>query len=217
MAAFGIVLFTAGCQAWTQRQPAPAPRVEATPVLVTTPVPAAPAAAEAPTPTATETPTSVPTRRPSPTFTPTPLPLPAADDIAGIRWALLKLHNQVRTGYGLPTYTISPALEQVAQKQAEHLAGMPLDALTTLGDAAHLGPDGTPAATRMQATGYPLGASAENWGLFARWQDAFVSWLNDEQQRQAIISPEYREVGIGIARHAASGNYVFVVDFAAPR
>ncbi|MCS6846701.1 MAG: CAP domain-containing protein [Anaerolineae bacterium] len=206
-----IALSSAGCQAWIPRQPAPAPGPAPTPTL------APPTLAPTPTPTATATPTPTPTPRPLPTATPTRPPVPAADDTPGVRQALLRLHNQVRRGYDLPLYAISPALEQAAQKQAEYLAGLPLDTLNALGDAAHLGPDGSPPDVRMRAAGYSLAASAENWGLFARWQDAFVSWLNDERRRQAIISPEYREIGIGIARHSASGNYVFVVDYAAPR
>lgn len=211
VAATGIALFIAGCQAWLPRQPAPAPALEPTPTL------APPTAAPTLTPTATATPTPTPTPRPLPTATPTRPPVPSPDDTAGVRGALLRLHNQVRRGYDLPLYAISPALEQAAQKQAEYLAGLPLNTLNALGDAARLGPDGSLPDARMRAAGYSLAASAENWGLFARWQDAFVSWLNDERQRQAILSPEYREIGIGIARHAASGNYVFVVDYAAPR
>lgn len=123
----------------------------------------------------------------------------------------------MRRGYNLPLYVIAPALEQTAQRQAEYLAKLPLETLNALGDAARLGPDGSAPAERMRAVGYSLVAGAENWRLFARWQDAFVSWLNDEQQREAILSPEYREIGVGIARHAASGYYVFVIDYAAPR
>ncbi len=211
-ALIGMALFIAGCQAWMPRQPAPAPTSPAP-----TPTPAPPTVAPTLTPTATTTPTPTPTPRPLPTATPTRLPVPAADDTTGVRQALLRLHNQVRRGYDLPLYTIASALERAAQKQAEYLAGLPLDTLNALGDAARFGPDGSAPAERIHAAGYSFTASAETWGLFARWQDAFVSWLNDEQQRQAILAPEYREIGIGIARHTASGNYVFVVDYAAPR
>ncbi|MCS7054902.1 MAG: CAP domain-containing protein [Thermoflexales bacterium] len=211
----GISFALFGCQAWLPRQPAPAPAPEATPTAAPPTVAPSPTATAAPT--ATPTPTPAPTPTPQPTPSPTQPPVPAADDAVGTRQALLQLHNQVRRGYDLPFFTLSPALEQVAQKHAEYLAGLPLNTLIALGNAAQLGPDGLPPEARMRASGYSLVAGAENWGLFASWQDAFVGWLNDERQRQAILSPIYREIGIGIARHAPSGNYVFVIDYAAPR
>lgn len=222
--AAGLALFIAGCQAWLPRLPAPGPVPAATPTVTLAPPTATPMPIPTPPPTLTPVPPNPePAPRPRlplsplPTATPTRRLAPAADDVVGVREALLRLHNQVRLGYDLPPYTISPALEQAAQRQAEYLAGLPSSTLNALGDAARLGPDGSTPEARMRAAGYALVSGAEVWGLFAGWQDAFVGWLNDELQRQPILAPQYREIGIGIARHAPTGNYVFVVDYAAPR
>ncbi len=126
---------------------------------------------------------------------------------------LVKLHNQVRATLGLDDYTVSPLLQQAAQRHADWLAAKPLSELASLGDAGHTGEGGTKIAERVSRAGYRAKSSSENWHFDADGQAAFVFWSTNPGQSPNVFSATFNEIGIGVAKHS-SVSFVFVAVYA---
>lgn len=131
------------------------------------------------------------------------------------RQDMLELHNRVRREMGLAEFSLSPVLNDTAQAQANYLASVPLNELLKMGMRAHDGPDGAKPYDRVTRAGYATRFVAENWAFFPDAASAFDWWMKDQWHKPQIVSPNYTDIGAGIAPHPA-GNTVFVVDFAKP-
>lgn len=121
--------------------------------------------------------------------------------------SILTRVNAVRAAHGLGQLKVSSELESAAVDHSQ--------SMLTYGFFRHESRDGTPFETRLRRF-YPLAG-------FARWQvgenlvyssaqlsgaGAVRAWLRSTPHRQDMLSPEWREVGIG-ALHADSAGGAF--------
>ena len=199
-------------------------RITATPKTTRPPAPNPPTLT--PLPTVVATPVVPPTAAATPISTEPPMPTPnapiviattAADPNANsdARTEMLNLHNQVRNSLGLKAYVASPALHQAAQLQADFLATQAREILFGLGPRGHIGADGSTPVQRVAATAY-IGNAEESWAFDNTVKGAFDWWLGDQFHRPQIVSPNYTEIGIGLAPHP-SGGIIFVAVYAMPK
>jgi uncharacterized protein YkwD len=133
-----------------------------------------------------------------------------------VTWQVLI--NQARLDEGLAPYGFSSLLTASAQRHADdvftHGFADPND--------PHVGSDGSTARQRIAEAGYAAwtwssGESivGENvWSGFGSVQDALTYFLSDPPHRQNVLSPAYREIGIGVATDMAGRTY-YVLDFGA--
>ncbi len=128
-------------------------------------------------------------------------------------YALVEMVNAFRVKNGKIPYEISPILMSTAQGQAEYMA--------SIGQITHLGPGGVTTTNRLIAAGFPLagdlslgGIRSENTfgGTNMTIEDAFSYWQGDDIHLNTMTSPNYTQIGAGIA---VSGEDVyFVIDCA---
>ncbi|MEP7291259.1 MAG: CAP domain-containing protein [Chloroflexota bacterium] len=125
------------------------------------------------------------------------LPAQAQDDLLG-------QINGLRAQRGLPGYSINGALTAAAQQQAQWIVDNQ--------NVSHTHPDGSGPRTRALAAGYPSIQISENiyGGTNASAGDAWTFWINSGIHYASLISPNYQEIGIGIARGSQFSAYVLV-------
>lgn len=129
--------------------------------------------------------------------------LPAlAQDGAG---DLLGRINALRASLGRGGYSINAALAAAAQSQAQWIV--------ETGSVSHTRPDGSGVRTRAANAGYPSQQVTENiyGGSNATVNDAWTFWVNSGVHYNSLVSPNYNEIGIGVAR--GSWGTAFVVVF----
>jgi uncharacterized protein YkwD len=132
-----------------------------------------------------------------------PLPAMAAApaDAPALANRVVELTNIERQKAGLPPLTVNVQLSQAAQRYSDvlatdacfaHTCG-PLPEMTQRD--AQVGYDGWTAIGENIAAGYPT-------------PEAVVAgWMNSEGHRANILSPNYREIGIGLASGGKYGSY----------
>jgi uncharacterized protein YkwD/LysM repeat protein len=128
-------------------------------------------------------------------------------------YTLIAEVNTLREATGKFQYEISPILMQTAQAQADYLA--------SIKSITHLGPGGITTTNRLLGAGYPLagdlslgGIRSENivGGPEMTVADAISYWKGDDTHYNTMTSPNYTQIGAGIA---TSGEDVyFVIDCA---
>jgi uncharacterized protein YkwD len=160
--------------------------------------------------------TSTPAGTPTTTSAATPTALPAPDP-AIIEYLLTNI-NAARAANGLPPYVLNDLLTMAAQlhsqdvaEQASRLHGQGEGYHTVV---SHTGSDGSSAAERVAATGYPAARVSED--IYAGRggpQVALSWWLADPDHRSSILHPIYREIGIGAAP-GPEELVVYTLDFA---
>jgi hypothetical protein len=129
-----------------------------------------------------------------------------------VTWQLLL--NQARLDEGLAPYGFSTLLAAAAQRHADDLATHQI--------SSHTGSDGSTAQQRIAEAGYAawtwnggdLIAGENFWTGYGAVEDGMAFFLEDAPHRDNILSPTYREVGIGFATDADGRNY-YVLDFGA--
>jgi uncharacterized protein YkwD len=130
----------------------------------------------------------------------------------------LELVNETRLDEGLNPYSRSRLLSAAAQRHADDIAENGLaDA-----DNVYQGSDGTDAEERIQEAGYAAWTEdgdqmvvAENvWSGRGTPEDAFLSFMEDQNSREDLLSDTYREIGIGAATDT-EGTSVYVLDVGA--
>jgi uncharacterized protein YkwD len=118
--------------------------------------------------------------------------------------------NQVRAEHGLTQLTPAPELNGAAQAHAEDCARR--------GWGSHVGSDGAVLQTRLARVGYTGRYSGENWVQARGAERAFDWWYGEippnDPHRRNILSPNYTQIGIGIAR--MTNGYIFITDFGRP-
>ncbi len=143
-----------------------------------------------------------------------PVSLPASAQASDpvVVWQLLL--NEARLDEGLAPYGFSTLLAAAAQRHADDLAANQI--------SSHTGSDGSTAQQRIAEAGYAawtwnggdLIAGENFWTGYGSVEDAMAFFLEDAPHRDNILSPTYREVGIGVATDADGRNY-YVLDFGA--
>jgi hypothetical protein len=128
------------------------------------------------------------------------VPVFAQDEASG----LLGLVNSLRTTRGLPAYTLNGTLSAAAQSQAQWMV--------ETGNISHSRPDGSTPRSRAQAAGYASTFVSENiyGGSNASVDAAWNFWINSSIHFAGLTSPNYQEIGIGVAHGAWGSTYVLV-------
>ncbi len=122
---------------------------------------------------------------------------------------IANLINSARTQAGLSTLSINAQLAAAAQGHSIDMA--------CHGLLSHTGSDGSSILQRLEAAGYTPTNYIEIIFGGGYPQDAFNWWMNDPTHRDAILSPNVLEMGVGYAYVAdtAAGSY-YTVDFGSP-
>ena len=164
-----------------------------------------------PPPTATAAPATVSSGSTGPGLTTVSCGYKANADFVSQTLTLL---NAARAANNLPALTANDKLNTAAQNHSEDMACNNF--------LSHTGWNGSTVASRVVAAGYTASSSNEN--IFAEPpqyggtpQSAVDWWMSDPTHRDAILSTQSTEIGIGYASYTRSdlGGY-FTVDFAAP-
>ncbi len=124
-----------------------------------------------------------------------------------------ELHNQTRASNGLATLCVHRALTQAAQYHSQEMIDK--------GYFDHNSYDGESFSARLERFGYD---SYEEVGENIAWGSGtnafpagiFQFWMNSSEHQENILSPNYREVGIGTATgecEGYSGCTMYTVDF----
>jgi uncharacterized protein YkwD len=123
--------------------------------------------------------------------------------------------NSLRIAYGLPPLSVNSILTYVAQSQADYL-------LTTDGASGHGRANGMSLTEQLLSLGYPLGGDlslggyrSENFvfGPGMDVQGAIQSWLGDDAHTNTMLSPNYFDIGGGVAI-GKDGMVYYVIDTA---
>ncbi len=134
------------------------------------------------------------------------------EDLAAQFYALV---NQARLDEGLAPYNIFTLLTDSAQRHAGDLA-----AYGFTSDDVHVGSDGSTAKKRITVAGYAAWTRDDGELVVGEnvWtgaiEDGLAYFLENPPQRENILSPVYREIGIGVAADANGQNY-YVLNFGA--
>jgi LysM repeat protein len=128
---------------------------------------------------------------------------------AGDPYALIDAVNNLRISNGLPPYEINNTLMSIAQSHSNYQA--------SIGQITHLGPGGSRPKDRAAAAGYGGGATffiSENiaGGTDLSVDGAIAMWLGDDPHIQTMLSPNYHEIGAGVAE--ADGFVYYTIDAA---
>jgi uncharacterized protein YkwD len=123
--------------------------------------------------------------------------------------------NNLRIAYGLPPLSVNSILMYVAQSQADYL-------LTTEGASGHGRANGMSLTEQLLSLGYPLGGDlslggyrSENY-VFGQGMDvqtAIHIWLGDDPHTNTMLSPNYFDIGGGVAI-GNDGTVYYVIDTA---
>ncbi len=117
----------------------------------------------------------------------------AADSCPATRGeAVLALVNLRRASAGLEPLEVDLRLMAAAQAHAEDLVAMP-------GVPAHEGSDGSAPADRADHAGYPWVRIGENVASGTPTASTVVAlWMNSRGHRHNILTPEFRDAGVGV-------------------
>jgi uncharacterized protein YkwD len=117
------------------------------------------------------------------------------------RAALLCAINRARVAHGLPAWAINPSLRRAAGRHAADMVRRHY--------FAHVRAGGLDVLSRLRAAGWSGTAYGEAlaWGCGtrARPRATVRSWLASPMHRAILLSPLYREAGVGVADRAPGG------------
>ena len=119
--------------------------------------------------------------------------------------------NANRAAQGLGKLVLSAKLDRAAQ-------GLTCDNANSH-SFSHVSANGATLGDRVRAVGYRFTLVAENTGRgFAEAASAVTFWMNSPDHRHNILTPGFRDIGVGIAVSAAPENRLrWVTDFGTPR
>ncbi|MBA3867889.1 MAG: LysM peptidoglycan-binding domain-containing protein [Anaerolineae bacterium] len=118
---------------------------------------------------------------------------------------LVQRMNALRSGKGLPAYTVNSSLTAAAQSQAQWL----VDNGCAI---AHTHPDGSNPASRARAAGYITEWVGENiyCGGMAKADNAWTFFMNSPIHYAGLVNTRYKEVGTAVGHGAAGTSFVIV-------
>ena len=116
------------------------------------------------------------------------------------------LTNENRQSQNLPTLTVNPLLNEVAQLKANDMAQK--------GYFAHVSPEGKAPWYWFKQVGYDYEYAGENLAVdFTDSQDVDQAWMNSPTHKANILKGAYTEMGTGIATGTYQGSVtVFVAQ-----
>lgn len=121
--------------------------------------------------------------------------------------AIVSETNDFRLANNLSPLSTSPLLSQAAKMKADDMAAK--------GYFSHIGPLGEEPWTWITKAGYDYSYAGENLAVnFFDAQDLVQAWENSPEHRGNLLNPEFREIGIGVARGQYDGHdTIYVVQF----
>lgn len=119
---------------------------------------------------------------------------------------IVVLTNTTRREIKASQLTEDPILDKAAQQKADDMV-----ANSYFG---HESPSGKTAMDLILAQGYPAKIAAENLAVrYTEAESVQNSWLLSPTHRENIINPEYKDIGVGVAKGPYKGsNAIFVVQ-----
>lgn len=136
-------------------------------------------------------------------------PQPFSADPAGAN--LIEAVNALRESNGLDPYQEDPILTGIAQRHADYVA--------STGVSTHIDADGKHPYQRALDAGYQVAGNLSTGGYFAEaiysgravpFEDVAAAWQSNSSDANAILFPDYQDVGVGIA--AADGVTYYVLN-----
>jgi uncharacterized protein YkwD len=147
----------------------------------------------------------LPNASPVPALQPTALP--PTPEAGSAELDLFNRTNALRAQSGLPPYRMANRLNAAAQRQSQDMA--------STGQVSHIGSDGATVKQRVLDTGYGDWPVGENvFGGVATVDDAWQFWSSDPDHRNGLLSQQFRDVGIHVAK-GKSGMFYYTMDFGA--
>jgi uncharacterized protein YkwD len=135
------------------------------------------------------------------------------NDMEAVSREMLDQVNAARKREGLKPLRLNPTLAKSAQRHAEDMLKR--------GYFDHRSPAGTTVRERSRAAGYQWAAIGENIAFGQTSVDEVVeTWLESPGHRKNILSPNFSELGVGLALgRGPDGKYqvLWVQNFGAPR
>jgi LysM repeat protein/uncharacterized protein YkwD len=119
---------------------------------------------------------------------------------------MVRLTNHARAQRGLYPYLLNPVLSQVAQSHVNDMIAS--------GRLGHVGSDGSRAPARVRRAGFVASIVSENWVYSRTMQKAFSWWMADRPHFENLMSPRFKEIGVGMASHPSGWGQVWVMVFA---
>jgi uncharacterized protein YkwD len=131
-----------------------------------------------------------------------------------LRSAVVCLINHVRRRWHLPSLHEQRQLNLAAQRLSDQMVADDFFSHVSLGGALPW--------TRVSQAGFPWAAVGEDLATgFATPLRTVRAWLGSPDHCQILLSPAYRDVGIGVDRHAVrgfgTGSGTWTADFALAR
>jgi uncharacterized protein YkwD len=127
--------------------------------------------------------------------------LPAGMTARRARAVMLCVVNRARAAHGLPAFRPIRSLRVAAGRHAADMVRRHY--------FAHVRPGGPDLLARLRSAGWSGVAYGEAiaWGCGSRStaRATLHGWLNSPLHRAILLSPLYRQVGLGVARRAPSG------------
>ena len=121
----------------------------------------------------------------------------SAQDAGATAAEVIQAVNQLRIQNGLLPLNAHPALMQVAEWEANAIAG---------GAPGHTRPNGLTLGQWLISLGYPLagdlsmdGFRSENWVAARSAQEAIQIWLTDGPHTNTMLSPDRSDIGAAVA------------------
>jgi uncharacterized protein YkwD len=117
-------------------------------------------------------------------------------------WATFCLLNRARAMRGLPALRGNGRLGRAAGAHARDMVAR--------GYFDHVSPEGSTPESRARSAGYGQRMQAAEticWGAGTESTPAAIvrSWLTSPDHREIVLSPEFREIGIGVAEGDPAG------------
>ena len=142
---------------------------------------------------------------------------PTPGNLDQVSAVVLCFMNAMRANDGLPALTENPQLEDASVRHSQDMVDRKF--------FAHDTPDGVDVVARLRRSGYVPAAGdwvvGENlaWGsgALATPRAIVQAWMDSRAHRENLLSPDYREVGLGIVSGVpvrdADGGATFTTDF----
>lgn len=117
---------------------------------------------------------------------------------------VIRLTNEQRLQNGLNMLTENSTLSSAAQAKGADMLNK--------GYWAHFAPDGTSPWSFFINFGYRYTFAGENLARdFCSASDAVRAWMNSPSHKENILSPNYKEIGIGVVQGSLSGSDTTIV------
>jgi uncharacterized protein YkwD len=146
-----------------------------------------------------------------PVFPPTPDPPDASGaTVRQLEAQVFSLLNGMRARYHRPSLLLDLRVAAAARAHSADVA-----AHASLDQHPHSGSDGSTPPSRIGRAGVMFGQWAETVAVGSSMRDAVAALLASPWHRAIMLSPEYRQVGIGVARRT-DGTTLVTIDYLQP-